>query len=67
MVIGMQTTEIPIELECWMLKWGILPKEHLTPKPDIVWPEKESEHAHAVRTGTSMSWMPSFEGEEPPF
>ena len=59
--------EIPIELECWMLKWGILPKEHLQPKPDVVWRKKETPEAYAVRTGQSMSWMPSVAGEEPPF
>lgn len=63
----MQATEIPIELECWMLKWGILPKGYFDSKPDVVWPEKESEHAYAVRTGTSMGWLPSEEEEEPPF
>lgn len=59
--------EIPIELECWMLKWGVMPREHLAPKPDIVWPEKETPEAYAVRTGTSMGWKPSYDGEEPPF
>jgi len=54
--------EIPIELECWMLKWGVMPREHLVAKPDIVWPEKETPEAYAVRTGTSMGWKPSYEG-----
>lgn len=61
------TEEIPIELECFMLKWGILPKEHIPAKPDIVWPKEETPEEYAVRTGTSMGWKPSYEGEEPPF
>jgi hypothetical protein len=50
-------TDIPIELECWMLKWGIMPKEHLPSKPDIVWPEKKEVY---------QAWKPSYDGEEPP-
>ena len=61
------TEEIPIELECWMLKWGVMPREHIPASPDIVWPKKETAIEHAVRTGTSMGWKPSYEGEEPPF
>ena len=54
-------TEIPIELECWMLKWGILPQEHRQSKPDIVWPiKKESPFDY-------KAWKPEYEGEEPPF
>ena len=60
-------SEIPIELECWMLKNGIMPIEHLPANPDIVWPAGESDHARAVRTGISNGWMPTFVGEEPPF
>jgi hypothetical protein len=68
----MQTTEeIPIELECWMLKHGILPAEDMRAlygsNSDIVWPKEETAVEYAVRTGTSMGWMPSYEGEEPPF
>lgn len=59
--------DIPIELECWMLRWGVLPMEHLPSKPDIVRPKEETPHEHAVRTGMSMGWMPSYEGEEPLF
>lgn len=59
MVIGMQiTTELPIELECWLLKWGILPDEHRTRKPDIIWPEKKEVY---------QAWKPSYDGEQPPF
>ena len=57
----MDNQEIPIELECWMLKWGVLPQEHRQSKPDIVWPEKK-ESAFDYQ-----AWKPSFEGEEPPF
>lgn len=53
--------DLPIELDCWMLKWGILPKEHLPSKPDIVWPQKLDKRIE------SKGWMPSYEGEEPPF
>ena len=54
--------EIPIELECWMLRHGILPKEYAEPKPDIVWPAVKED-----LTKVSKGWKPSFEGEEPPF
>jgi len=67
----MQTTEIPIELECWMLKWGILSKDDRVAlygiNSDVVWPKEETPHEHAVRTGISMGWKPFYEGEEPPF
>ena len=53
--------EIPIELDCWMLKYGILPVEHLSAKPDIVWPKKPDDRLK------SKGWKPSYEGEEPPF
>lgn len=53
--------EIPIELDCWMLKWGVLPREHISAKPDIVWPKKLDDRLE------SKGWMPSYEGEEPPF
>ena len=63
MVIGMQiTTELPIELECWLLKWGILPREHLPGNPDIVWPVIKEDYRKV-----SKGWKPSYEGEEPPF
>jgi len=62
---------VPIELECWMLKWGILSTEDrysiYGSNADVVWPKEETPHEHAVRTGISMGWMPSYEGEEPPF
>lgn len=58
----MMEQEIPIELECWMLKWGVLPREHLAPNPDIVWPDIKED-----LTKVSKGWKPSFEGEEPPF
>jgi hypothetical protein len=63
----MQTTEeIPIELECWMLKHGILPAEDMRAlygsKPDVVWPEEKED-----LTKVSMGWKPSYDGEEPPF
>ena len=57
-----EVDEIPIELECWMLKWGELPREHLPSKPDIVWPEIKED-----LTKVSKGWKPSYEGEEPPF
>lgn len=50
-----------------MLKWGVIPSEHRPANPDIMWPEVESEHDKAVRTGIGMGWKPSFDGEEPPF
>ena len=53
--------DIPIELECWMLRWGVLPLEHRPSNPDIVWPEPTRD------TMVSQGWKPSFDGEEPPF
>jgi len=65
------TEEIPIELQCWMLKHGILPADDMRAlygsNSDVVWPKEETPHEHAVRTGISMGWKPSYEGEEPPF
>jgi len=59
-------TEIPIELECFMLKWGILSKEDRYTiygrKPDVVWPEVKED-----LTKVSKGWKPSYEGEEPPW
>jgi len=63
----MMIKEIPIELECWMLKNGVMPIEHMPAKPDIVWPIEETEHARALRTGVSNSWKPTFDYEQPPF
>lgn len=54
-------TDIPIELDCWMIKWGILPRDWLPGKPDVVWPEKKDDRLE------SKGWKPSYEGEEPPF
>jgi hypothetical protein len=54
-----------------MLKWGILSKDDRVAlygiNSDVVWPKEETPHEHAVRTGISMGWKPSYEGEEPPF
>ena len=67
----MQTTEeLPIELECWMLKHGIMESERspgFTSHAKVTQPKEESEHAKAVRTGVSSSWRPIFSGQEPPF
>jgi|TARA_B110000858_G_C17677001_1_gene414684 hypothetical protein len=60
--------ELPIELECFLLKFGMLDEDHRPHKaPDIVHPPKESDHVRAVRTGIGMGWTPSFDGEQPPF
>ena len=71
METGMQTTNIPIALECWMLKHGVLSADDMRAiygsQSDIVRPKEETPHEHAVRTGMSMGWMPSYEGEEPLF
>lgn len=60
------TEEVPIELECWMLKWGVLPSEHMRSlygsNPDVVWPQPEED-----LTKVSKGWKPSYDGEEPPF
>lgn len=59
---GMMEQELPIELECWLLRHGILPKDFTKSKPDVVWPIKKEE-----LTKVSKGWKPSYEGEEPPF
>ena len=60
------TDAVPIELECWMLKWGILSKEDrysiYGSKADVVWPEVKED-----LTKVSKGWKPSYDGEEPPF
>ena len=65
MELGM-SQEIPIELECWMMKWGVLSREDMRDlygsKPDIVWPEVVDD-----LTKESKGWKPSFDGEDPPF
>ena len=62
MVHGMTEQELPIELECWLLRHGILPIEYLPSKPDVVWPVTKED-----LTKVSKGWKPSYEGEEPPF
>lgn len=54
--------QLPIELECFLLKYGMLPVEHRERKPDVVWPKKP-DNRHQV----SVGWKPSYAGEEPPF
>lgn len=62
--------ELPIELECWMIRNGIMES---TRAPGFVshgvavQPQQESEHVKAVRTGIGIGWKPSFDGEQPPF
>jgi hypothetical protein len=58
MVTGMQTIEIPIELECWMLRNGILDDDHRKSKPDVTLPPSPR---------IENVWKPSFDGEQPPF
>jgi hypothetical protein len=61
----MQTTDIPIALECWMLKHGVLSADDMRAmygsQSDIAWPEPTRD------TMVSQGWKPSFDGEEPPF
>jgi hypothetical protein len=54
----MQTIEIPIELECWMLRNGILDDDHRKSKPDVTLPPSPR---------IENVWKPSFDGEQPPF
>tara|TARA_R110000868_G_scaffold364454_1_gene627301 strand:+ start:143 stop:319 length:177 start_codon:yes stop_codon:yes gene_type:complete len=53
--------EIPIELECWMLRNGIMPIDHYRKVPDVAWPEPP--HDDMI----SQGWKPTFNGEQPPF
>jgi hypothetical protein len=62
------TEDLPIELECFLLKYGMLDEANRPVKaPDVMHPPKESDHDRAVRTGMGMGWKPSFVGEPPPF
>lgn len=54
--------ELPIELECFLLKWGVLPSEHRQRTPDVAWPQIKED-----LTKVSKGWKPSQPGEEPPF
>lgn len=54
--------ELPIELECWLLKWGILPLEHRQRKPDVVWPVVKEDILKV-----SKGWKPDQPSQEPPF
>lgn len=62
MEIGMQVSkeQLPIELECWLLKWGILDREDVFSMDNRVSSSKRD-------TTTSQGWKPSFKGEEPPY
>jgi len=53
--------QIPIELECWMLRWGVMPRGHFRKTPDVVWPAEKDDRM------VSKGWKPSFDGEDPPF
>lgn len=63
MVIGLQTTnELPIELECFLIKYGFFESERApgSKRNGAVYiPEKVADEYKA--------WKPSFPGEEPPF
>ena len=71
METGMQQpNNIPIELECWMIKHGIMESERspgFTSHAKVTQPKDESAHAKAVRTGISAAWRPVYSGQEPPF
>ena len=63
MEIGMQTIEqeLPIELECWLLRHGILEVDK-SPGGDSHAPIYMIEEEPPFE-----AWKPSYEGEEPPF
>lgn len=52
--------QLPIELECWMLQWGILDREDVFSMDNRVTSPKRD-------TTISHGWKPSFKGEEPPY
>lgn len=57
------TTELPIELECFLLKYGFFEKEHAPgykPHAPYTPPRKQVKLV-------SAGWYPAFKGEEPPF
>ena len=56
------TSDIPIELECWLLKHGFFEKDKgPSLHAEVAWPDKPDDKME------SKGWKPSFEGEEPPF
>ena len=60
MEIGMQTIEeeLPIELECWLIRHGIVKAEPQSNHAPIYIEDKEPPFE---------AWKPSYQGEEPPF
>lgn len=55
--------QLPIELECFLLKYGFFendkaPGSHL---------HAQVRHPTPKREDVAVGWKPSFKGEEPPF
>ena len=53
--------QLPIELECFLLKYGFFEREHAPGRrahAPVHIPERVEEY---------KAWRPSYEGEDPPF
>jgi hypothetical protein len=53
--------ELPIELECFLLRTGIMPVEFYRKVPDVAWPKPPS------NTMVSQGWKPTEDEKDPPF
>lgn len=58
-------TELPIELECFLLKYGFFERDRA---PNYI-PHTRVSKPKTKRKlpSKSQGWTPSFEGEQPPF
>lgn len=56
--------DLPIELECFLLKYGFFEREHVPGRkahaPVYIKPQEEDPRA-------ARGWTPSYDGEDPPF
>jgi len=57
-------TELPIELECFLIKYGFFEREHAPgyKRHAPVHIDKQEDDIRSQR-----GWTPSYPGEEPPF
>lgn len=67
METGMQTNqELPIELECWLIRHGILESEY-APGAHLHAPIARPQPRKPKGNTPNPAWIPEFAGQEPPF
>lgn len=57
--------QLPIELECFLLKWGFFERDRAPgaiKHQQITKPKKQNKGVPE-----SVAWTPSYQGEQPPF